>query len=131
MHSTKIAFNSRWQLRQQSRRPTKPAALPCPPYVPFSWTAIVGSSNGGEVLMIRVLHLRPHPSAQEKGGRPVRPRKNSAREKVFLRPRSAYRAFPCGKRKAPTPPPMCRGQGGALLFSADAAEGRGRRRHVR
>jgi len=24
---------------------TKPAALPCPPYVPFSWTAIVGLSN--------------------------------------------------------------------------------------
>jgi hypothetical protein len=70
---------------------------------------------------MRVLHLRPHPSAQEKGGRPVRPGKNSAREKVFLRPRSAYRAFPCGKRKTPTPLPMCRGQGGALLFSADAA----------
>jgi hypothetical protein len=49
--------------------------------------------------MMRVLHLRPHPSAQEKGGRPVRPRKNSAREKVFVRPRSAYRAFPCGNRR--------------------------------
>ena len=24
------------EFRQQSRRPTKPAALPCPPYVPFS-----------------------------------------------------------------------------------------------
>ena len=95
----------------------------------FLGTAIVGLSNGGEVLVMRVLHLRPHPSAQEKGGRPVRPRKNSAREMVFLRPRSAYRAFPCGKRKAPTPPPMCRGQGGALLFSADAVGGR--RRHVR
>ena len=25
-----------------------------------------------------------------------------------------------GEKKAPTPLPMCRGQGGALLFSADA-----------
>src|ERR1700746_1882850 len=99
MHSTKIAFNSRWQLRQQSRRPTKPAALPCPPYAPFSWTAIVGLSNGGEVLMIRVLHLRPHPSAQEKGGRPVRPRKNSAREKAFFAASFRVSRFPLWKKE--------------------------------
>src|SRR5215469_2992198 len=31
---------------QQSRRlGEQPAALPCPPYAPFSWTAVVGLSN--------------------------------------------------------------------------------------
>src|ERR1700745_1667508 len=26
----------------------KPTALPCPPYVPFSWTAVVGCRTSGE-----------------------------------------------------------------------------------
>ncbi len=68
--------------RQQRRRPTKTSA--------FALRAVFLDSNrrvvepAVKLLVMRCLHLRPHTSFRE-GGRPVRPRKNSAREKVFLR----------------------------------------------
>jgi len=60
------------------------------------------------------LHLVPTLPFRE-GGRPVRQAKVSRRVTAFcgLVPLSRFR---CGKRKAPTPLPMCRGQGGALCF---------------
>jgi hypothetical protein len=46
--------------RQQSRRRgcVRPAALPCPPYAPLSWAAVVGRRTGGEeMLVMRPLRL--------------------------------------------------------------------------
>ena len=39
-----------------------------PPYVPFSWTAIVGYRTGGEVLVVRFLHLPSPDFRSAKGG---------------------------------------------------------------
>ena len=50
--------------RQQSRRRgcVRPAALPCPPYAPLSWAAIVGRRTGGEeMLVMRPLRLSSPP----------------------------------------------------------------------
>jgi hypothetical protein len=39
---------------------TQPTALPCPPYVPFSRTAIVGLSKPGSEARVRLaLHFSP------------------------------------------------------------------------
>ena len=41
-----IASTKRLKFRNsKAASGTQPAALPCPPYVPFSWTAVVGLSN--------------------------------------------------------------------------------------
>src|SRR5262249_49338594 len=58
--------------KQQSRQPGKPTALPCPPYAPFSWTAVVGVRTGGEVDA--VFTLSPH-SVPQREDVPVRPTK--------------------------------------------------------
>ena len=96
--------DSRWPQKasrrpqtQQSRRPTKPAALPCPPYVPFSWTAIAGRRTGGEGLK-----SSPRPQVFGSGGA-IRQAKVSGRVTAFLRPRSRELRFRCGKKIAPTP----------------------------
>jgi hypothetical protein len=50
--------------RQQSRRRgcVRPAALPCPPYAPLSWAAVVGRRTGGEeMLVMRPLRLSSPP----------------------------------------------------------------------
>jgi len=50
--------------RQQSRRRgcLRPAALPCPPYAPLSWAAVVGRRTGGEeMLVMRPLRLSSPP----------------------------------------------------------------------
>jgi hypothetical protein len=63
------------------------------------------------------LHLAP----SVRFGGSIRQAKVSGRVTAFLRPRLREPHFRCGKKMAPTPLPMRRGQGGALLFSADAA----------
>src|SRR5215467_7383460 len=60
-----------------------------PPYVPFSRTASVGSSDHAA--------FASNPSAQE-SGRAARPEKNVGRTTAFLRPRK-FRAFVCGKER--------------------------------
>ena len=50
----------RWQSRR--RGCVRPAALPCPPYAPLSWAAIVGRRTGGEeMLVMRPLRLSSPP----------------------------------------------------------------------
>jgi hypothetical protein len=106
---------SRGPQTQQSRRPTKPAALPCPPYVPFSWTAIAGRRTGGEGLK-----SSPRPQVFGSGGA-IRQAKVSGRVTAFLRPRSRELRFRCGKKDGPNTLPMHRGRGGALLLSVGAS----------
>lgn len=79
-----MASTKRLKLRQQSRQPGKPTALPCPPYERFSWTAVVGRRTGSEGRCL--LHLRPHTPFRERGDVPVRPRKIIGRTTAFLRP---------------------------------------------
>jgi len=41
-----------------------------PPSVPLSWAAVVGRRTGGEVMVMRFLHLRPPHFRSAKGGTP-------------------------------------------------------------
>jgi hypothetical protein len=63
------------------------------------------------------LHLAP----SVRFGGSIRQAKVSGRVTAFLRPRLREPRFRCGKKMAPTPLPMRRGQGGALLFSVGAS----------
>ena len=98
------ASTKRLSFTQQRRRPA-PAPLPCPPYVPFSWTTIVGCRTGSEVDA--VLHLCPQTPLRERGRQPTR--KIIGRTTAFLRlPR---RTFNCAQNKKRGPDgSVCRGR---------------------
>ena len=77
----------------------KPTALPCPPYVPFSWTALLGVEPAMRVMMLcGCITFRPHASVPRKGRRPIRPVKSTGCTTAFLR----LTVPALGEKKAPT-----------------------------
>src|SRR5215472_7715547 len=91
------ASTKRLSFTQQRRRPA-PAPLPCPPYVPFSWTTIVGCRTGSEVDA--VLHLCPQTPLRERGRQPDR--KNYRSQRLFCGFHAALSIVHKTKREAPT-----------------------------
>jgi hypothetical protein len=103
-----------WAMRQTAKLSAVRSQRLClrPPYVPFSWTAIVGNRTGSEVLKSPP---RPHSSVPRRGT--ANPTSQSyGRVTAFLRPRSAYRAFAVEKGRPQHPSAEMSGPGSALVF---------------
>jgi len=98
--------------------------LPCPPYVPFSWTAIVGCRTGGEGSSgCGFLHIRPTLLLKE-GGRPARQWKNAVWATAFVRLNFGIHR----KRKAPMP--THRGQVPCSVCFAPLGDGKATSSHA-
>jgi hypothetical protein len=99
---------------------TQPTTLPCPPYAPLSWAAVVGRRTGGEeMLVMRPLRLSSPPLLLRWKGTPSPTHKEWITRSGFY----AAKFWHPQKRKASTPlhrGPKCR----CLLHSPGGRGGR-------